>query len=169
MSEIKTPETVEACAYLVKQDNGFYVRQGDEDLGPCKIKFIKNEGDWVILPENASNRKMIKLVTANKFFEEQGDDAELPLAFKATRTLGGTSTKLPNEKLIAYLSEDLQEEYKAIIARAIQARDAERAAAKKPVTEADKARAKVTKAIEQLRTLGMSETDIKRLIEEVQA
>lgn len=169
MSEITTPE---ACAYLIKRDDGFHVRQGDEILEPCKTKFIKNEGDWIILPENASNRKMIKLVTATKFFEEQGDDAELPLAFKATRTLGGTSTKLPNEKLIAYLSEDLQEEYKAIIARAIQARDAERAAAKKPATEADKARAKVTKAIEQLRTLGMSDAEIKDFIthiEEVQA
>lgn len=157
-----------ACAYLVKREDGFYVEQGEELLGPCKNRFIKNEGDWIILPENASNRKMIKLVQANKFFDENGDDARIPLAYKATRTLNGVSysTKLPNEKLIAYLPEELQEEYKAIIARAIAARDAEREAnKKKPMTEAEKAQAKVTKIIAQLKEMGMTDEDIKALIE----
>lgn len=158
-----------ACAYLVKREDGFYVEQGDEILGPCKGKFIKNEGDWVILPENASNRKMIKLVQANRFFDENGADAKLPLAYKATRTLGegvSRSTKLPNEKLIAYLPEAEQEEYKAIIARAIAARDAEREAnKKKPMTEAEKAQAKVTKIIAQLKEMGMTDEDIKALVE----
>lgn len=157
-----------ACAYLVKREDGFYVEQGEELLGPCKNRFIKNEGDWIILPENASNRKMIKLVQANKFFDENGNDARIPLAYKATRTLNGVSysTKLPNEKLIAYLPEAEQEEYKAIIARAIAARDAEREAnKKKPMTEAEKAQAKVTKIIAQLKEMGMSDEDIKALIE----
>ena len=157
-----------ACAYLVKREDGFYVEQGEELLGPCKNRFIKNEGDWIILPENASNRKMIKLVQANKFFDENGDDARIPLAYKATRTLNGVSysTKLPNEKLITYLPESEQEEYKAIIARAIAARDAEREAnKKKPMTEAEKAQAKVAKIIAQLKEMGMTDEDIKALIE----
>lgn len=156
------------CAYLVKREDGFYVEQGDEILGPCKGKFIKNEGDWVILPENASNRKMIKLVQANKFFDENGADAKLPLAHKATRTLGTSyySTKLPNEKLIAYLPEAEQEEYKAIIARAIAARDAEREAnKKKPATEADKAQAKVNTLIAKLKEMGVTDEEIRAVIE----
>ena len=93
----------------------------------------------------------------------------MALLYKATRVMGeGTSrsTKLPNEKLIAYLSEAEQEEYKAIIARAIAARDAEREAnKKKPMTEAEKAQAKVTKIIAQLKEMGMTDEDVKAIIE----
>ena len=171
-TSIETSESIvdtepKACAHLVKKEDGFYVEQNDELLGPCKIKFIKGEGDWVILPENASNRKMIKLVATEKFFDEHGDDAKIPLAFKATRNLDGASrsTKLPNEKLIAYLPEAEQEEYKAIIARAIAARDADREAnKKKPMTETEKAQAKVAKIIAQLKEMGMSEDEIMALI-----
>lgn len=164
-----TSATIEACAYLVKREGEFYVEEGENLLGPCKNKFIKTEGDWVILPENASNRKMIKLIQVEKFFAENGDDAKIPLAFKATRTLGqgvSRSTKLPNEKLISYLPEAEQEEYKAIIARAIAARDAEREAnKKKPMTETEKAQAKVAKLIAQLKDMGVADDEIKALIE----
>ena len=164
--ETNVETKAEACAYLVKREDGFYVEQGEEILGPCKGKFIKGEGNWVILPENASNRKMIKLVQVQKFFDEQGDDAKIPLAYKATRTMDGVSrsTKLPNEKLISYLPEAEQEEYKAIIARAIQARDAERAASKAPKSETDKARAKVAKLIAQLKDMGVSDEEIDALL-----
>lgn len=163
-------DEVKACAYLVKKDNEFFVEQGEEILGPCKGKFIKGEGDWVILPENASNRKMIKLVQVQKFFDEHGDDAKIPLAYKATRTLGegvSRSTKLPNEKLISYLPEAEQEEYKAIIARAMQARDAEREANKKPMTEREKAEAKVAKTIAALKEMGVSEEEINNMLNSI--
>ena len=155
-------DTTEPMVYVIKLDGGYQVESFDGTIGDlCKL----DQSGAICLTKNEANRKWVMVKIVDAYFEENGSNAKYPLSYKATRVIGSGSNKLPNEKLIAYLPEDLQEEYKAIIARAIQARDAERAAAKKPLTEADKARAKVTKAIEQLKALGMSEADIKALIE----
>lgn len=167
--ETSTPIAVdnEPKAYLVKREDGYHVEDLDANLGEvCKIGGSGEE--WIGLTANASNRQWIKIAKADKFFAENGDDAKMPLLYKPTRKLGegvSRSTKLPNEKLIRYLPEAEQEEYKAIIARAIQARDAEREAnKKKPMTEAEKAQAKVTKLIAQLKELGVSDEEIANII-----
>lgn len=156
----------EPKAYLVKREDGYHIEDLEGNLSdPCKLV---DKDQWIVFPANASNRKCVKVTVAEKFFTENGDDAKMALLYKATRTIGeGTSrsTKLPNEKLISYLPEAEQEEYKAIIARAIAARDAEREAnKKKPMTEAEKAQAKVTKLIAQLKEMGISDDEIKALI-----
>lgn len=162
-----TPVDDEPKAYLVKKEDGYHVEDLDGNIGEvCKIG---GSGDcWIALTANESNRQWIKISKAEKFFAENGDDAKMALLYKATRTIGqgvSRSTKLPNEKLISYLPEAEQEEYKAIIARAIAARDAEREAnKKKPMTETEKAQAKVTKLLAQLKEMGVSDDEIKAII-----
>lgn len=155
----------EPKAYLVKKEDGYHIEDLDGNLGDiCKLS---KDGTRIMFTPNASNRKETMVKVAEKFFEEN-PDSKIPLTFKQTRTLGmgSYSNKLPNEKLIAYLPEAEQEEYKAIIARAIAARDAEREAnKKKPMTETEKAQAKVTKIIAQLKEMGMTDDDIRALIE----
>ena len=68
---------------------------------------------------------------------------EVALAYRPSRQIGSCSQKLPNEKLISYLPEAEQEEYKAIIERAKKAREDAKA---KPMTELEKAQAKLAKA-----------------------
>ena len=61
--------------------------------------------------------------------------------------LGTMGSKLPNAKLVAYLSEEEQEEYKGIIDRARERMEADKAAHKKqPLTEEQKLRNKIAKA-----------------------
>ena len=155
----------EPKAYLVKKEDGYHIEDLDGNLSD--VLTLHKSGALTLTP-NASNRQWFMLKKAEAIFAENGEDYKIPLMFKATRTIDGTSrsNKLPNEKLISYLPEAEQEEYKAIIARAIQARDADREAnKKKPMTEADKAQAKIKKIIKQLKDMGMSEEDIKALIE----
>ena len=160
---VETPrETVDVAVKIVKDDDGYHCVLPDGTVSGV-LKIIE-DGRTLVLPKNPANRQYCAVKKADEGIAATGEFV-LTVRTEPKRSLGSISNKLPNEKLIAYLPEDLQEEYKAIIARAIQARDAERAAAKKPLTEADKARAKVTKAIEQLKALGMSEADIKALIE----
>ena len=153
----------EPKAYLVKKEDGYHIEDLDGNLGEvCKLS---KDGTRIIFTPNESNRKEKMVKVAEKFFAENGDDAKIVLTYKATRTLDGvsSSTKLPNEKLISYLPEAEQEEYKAIIARAIQARDAERAN-KAPKTDKEKAVAKVEKLIASLKAMGVSQEDIDAML-----
>ena len=70
-------------------------------------------------------------------------DGFIALTYKATRTVGSVGKHLPNEKLIAYLPEELQNEYRAIIERALAAKEA---AKKQPMSDLEKAQAKLAKA-----------------------
>ena len=72
------------------------------------------------------------------------------MTYKATRKFGPVGTRLPNEKLISYLPVEDQEEYKAIIARAIEARNADKV---KPKTELEKAQESLAKAQAKLEKL----------------
>ena len=67
----------------------------------------------------------------------------MDLYYKATKTIGPVGTRLPNEKLISYLSAEDQAEYRAIIDRAIAAKNADKV---QPKTELEKAQAKLLKA-----------------------
>ena len=104
---------------------------------------ISKDGIVYILTKNASCRKFYNVKNLDKLFDEGA--TEVPLTYKPSKKLGptGSKTVMPNAKLIAYLPEELQEEYKAIIARAIAARDADK---KKPMTDLEKAKAKAEKA-----------------------
>lgn len=139
-------------ATIIRKDDGYHVVDEDGTEGPvCKLV---DEGDRTIaLTRNASNRKWYSRKAADAAIDATGS---CPLYYKASRTLGSSSNHLPNEKLIAYLSEEEQAEYKAIIDRAIAARDADR---KKPLTEREKIMAKIAQYERQLAKLDGGNTD----------
>lgn len=125
------------------------VKEGEEyflvDNG-VKSEPLKTEATGVafVLPVNSSNRKWYNKGRVDAAIESEG---KLVLTYKATRKIGSTGStgvRMPNAKLVeTYLSPEEFAEYKAIIDRAIAARDAAKA---KPMTEKEKLEAKIAKA-----------------------
>lgn len=137
-----TYEPGQVVAKIIKEDDGYHVVDHDGSVGPA-LK-ISNDGIVYLLTPNASCRKFYNLKNLDKLFDEGATEA--PLNYKPPKKLGpvgSRSTAMPNAKLISYLSEEEQAEYKAIIDRAIAARDADK---KKPMTEKEKLQAKIAKA-----------------------
>lgn len=129
----------EPYAKIIKDDEGnFHVVDFDGTVGPI-CKFCDAD-KTIALTKNKSNRQWFNRAKAEAEISEKG---YVELRYKATKHIGGSPSKLPNEKLISYLPEDLQAEYKAIIERAIKARED---AKSKPMTELEKAQAKLEKA-----------------------
>lgn len=127
-----------STAKLLIADDGVHLIDNGVDKGVCPIA---SDGIAYVLPVNSANRKWFTVKKANALFEK--GITEVDLEYRETRKIGPVGTKIPNEKLISYLSEDLQAEYKAIIERAIAARNDAKA---KPMTELEKAQAKLAKA-----------------------
>ena len=138
VEETTTFEPGVSTAKLVIAEDGVHLVDDGVDKGICPIA---SDGIAYVLPVNSANRKWfaIKKIEAAK---AEGK-TEIVLDYKASVKLGPVGSKLPNEKLISYLPEDLQAEYKAIIERAIAARND---AKSKPMTELEKAQAKLAKA-----------------------
>lgn len=137
----------QAMAYLVKLEDGYHIEDLDGNIGEV-CKFSK-DGTRIMFTPNASNRKETMVKVAEPFFAKN-PDGKIALTYKATRTIGSTGPKLPNDKLISYLPEAEQEEYRAIIARAIAARDAEK---NRPLTEREMAEKALEKAKAKLAKL----------------
>lgn len=127
----------EVFARIIKEDDGFHVVETDGTVGDvCKLC---DEGDkTIVLTPNSSNRKYYNKAKAEAAIAETGYCA---LTHKDTVKIGSVS-KTPNAKLISYLPQELQDEYNAIIARAIEAREADR---KKPLTPVEKLKAQIAK------------------------
>ena len=130
----------EVLATLVKLDDGYHVIDQDGSVGPVCTRMTTD--GYLILSPNASNRKCINFANTEKYFAEN-PDGHIDLYYKATRKFDATTTKLPNAKLISYLPEDLQAEYKAIVDRAIAARNDAKA---QPKTELEKAYERLERA-----------------------
>lgn len=135
-------DNVEVLAKVVKRDDGYHVIDQDGTEGPVCNR--RTTDGYIILTPNASNRKCVNEKNAEAYFAEN-PNGFIPLMFKESRKLGTSPSHLPNEKLISYLPQELQDEYRAIIDRAIQARND---AKSKPMTELEKAQAKLAKAQE---------------------
>lgn len=134
--EIMDSNTV--YAQIVKKEDGYHVIDFNGTEGPvCKLA---DEGKTIALTKNKSNRQWFNLAKAEAEIAEKG---HVDLYYKATKTIGSSGPRIPNEKLISYLSPEEQEEYRAIIARAIAAKEADKA---KPKTELEKAQEKLAKA-----------------------
>lgn len=128
----------ELCEIIKEGDEYFLVDlESGETVGEA-LK-VTNDGSF-ILPKNRANRKWATVKKVDAALEA-GD--RFTMTYKATKHFGPVGNRVPNEKLISYLSEEEQEEYKAIIARAIQARNDAKA---KPMTEKEKLEAKIAKA-----------------------
>ena len=154
IENIETPETVEVFdpntvyATIVKKDDGFHVVDFDGTEGPV-CKFCDENDKTIVLTKNKSNRQWFNRAKAEAEIAEKG---HVDLYYKATRKIGEVSRNtMPNAKLISYLSEEDQAEYKAIMDRAIAARDADK---KKPMSDKEKLQAKIDKLKAQLAELG---------------
>ena len=113
-----------------------------------KTKIEKtSDGDYFALPKNRANRKW---AAVKKVDDTLAKGERVTMTYKATPKFGPVGTRLPNEKLISYLPVEDQEEYKAIIARAIEARNADKV---KPKTELEKAQESLAKAQAKLEKL----------------
>lgn len=140
--EQATYEVGQVVAKIIKDEEGYHVVDNDGTVGP--VLKISKDGIVYILTTNASCRKFYNVKNLNKLFDEGA--IEVPLTYKPPKVLGpvgSRSTSIPNAKLISYLSEEEQAEYKAIIDRAIAARNADK---KKPMTEKEKLQARIAKA-----------------------
>lgn len=130
------PNTV--YAKIIKEDDGYHVVDFDGSIGEvCKLC---DNDKTIVLTKNASNRQWFNIAKAEKEIAEKGF---VELYYKGTKHIGSSSSRIPNEALIKYLPEEDQAEYKAIIARAMAAKEADK---KKPMTELEKAQAKFEKA-----------------------
>ena len=145
-------ETAEILAYVVKREDGIHVIDNDGTEGPvCTRKTV--DGYYYLTP-NAANRKFINVAKADAM--QVGE--QVGLTYKGTRHIGsGGSSKVPNGKLLEkWLPEEFKEEYEALIARAREAMEADRATNKKqPMTDVEKAQAKAKKALEALAAAGV--------------
>ena len=136
VEEVTNTTPIAVTAKIVIADDGVHLFDDGVDKGICP-----NDDFGYFLPENSANRKWFSIKKLNEI--KAKGVTEIVLAYKATRKLGPIGTHIPNEKLISYLPEDLQAEYRAIIDRAIAAREE---AKTKPMTELEKAQAKLAKA-----------------------
>lgn len=121
-------------AGIVKCDDGYHMTINDE-IQPTVLRVREyEEGKCVILLEpNVANRKYFHV---NKMTEDK-----VVLTYKEAIKIG-SSSKIPNEKLIEYLDDADKAEYLAIIDRAKAAMDAAKPA---EMTEEEKLRAKIAK------------------------
>lgn len=145
-------------AKIIREGDTYFLVDGESADIKTELHTYKNEEFTLVLPENSSNRKWFNSKKADAAIAEQG---ECPLTYKPARTLSGPRThKMPNERLIAYLPEDLQAEYRAIVERAFAAMDADRATKKAPASDKDKLLAKMAKLKADLMALGVDPTEI---------
>ena len=155
-----TAETIvnpeEVMATIVKRDDGYHVIDKDGTEGPvCKLT---NDQKSICLTKNAANRQWYAVKRLETAFADPSCES-VPLYYKGTRTIGSTGPKaksMPNAKLISYLPEDLQAEYKSIVDRARAAMEADK---KKPLTEEEKLRARIAKMQAQLNALTATTTN----------
>lgn len=135
--EVMDPNTV--YAKIIVKEDGYHVVDFDGTEGPvCKL--VDENDRTIALTKNKSNRQYFNRAKADAEIAEKG---YVELYYKATKHIGSIGTRIPNEKLISYLNEEDQAEYKAIIARAIEAKNADK---KQPMTEMEKAKARLEKA-----------------------
>lgn len=132
----------EVLAKIIKIDDGKYAVEDAE--GVKEITKTSKDGAYA-LPKNASNRQWIRISLVEEAFANGAEF--IPLTYKETKHIGSTGARIPNAKLIEYLSEEEKAEYLAIIDRAKAAYEADKA---KPLTEEEKLERKIAKLEEQL-------------------
>ena len=132
----------EVLAKIVKIDEGKYAVE--DSTGLHEITKTSKDGAYA-LPKNDANRQWIRISLVEEAFANGAEF--IPLTYKETKHIGSTGTRIPNAKLIEYLSEEEKAEYLAIIDRAKAAYEADKA---KPLTDEEKLERKIAKLEEQL-------------------
>lgn len=126
-------------AQLIKEDDGFHVVDADGTKSDVLKVVLDGTREVICLTPNRSNRKYFAVKRAEAAIAELG---YCPLTGKASKHFGPQGARVPNAKLITYLSEEDQATYNAIIERAREAMQADK---KKPKTEAEKLEEKIAK------------------------
>lgn len=115
---------------------------------------------WLKLPENSLNRK---LVSTKKF-----DDTDVVIIDKIKTQPTRSSENAPKAKLLDFLTEEeldgVEQAQKYIDEMMATARARREEARNKPLTEKEKAQKKLDKAINELKSLGMTEEEIQALL-----
>lgn len=109
----------------------------------AKNWFEKSKNKWhIVLGKNSANRKYI---AHNEFFAKaENDTYVVEDKTSGPRVLGTTQ---PDKKLVPYMTDEEKADYDAIIARAMERRDADK---KKPLSEEEKLEAQIKKLQEKL-------------------
>ena len=127
--------------FIEETDNGPVFEAEDLATGEkvaCKNFYEKSKDKWhIVLGPNSANRKYIAL---NEFRAKAEDDTYI-VEDKTTgpRTLG---TAQPDKKLVPFMTPEDKEKYDAIIARAIENKNAQ---SKKELSEEEKLLAQIAK------------------------
>lgn len=131
----------EVLTHIIRDEDGdFRVKDVATGLVGDKCKFCDPGDRTIVLTPNRANRKWANRAKVTEAIDKDGFYG---MVYKASKHVGSPANRMPNAKLIAYLSEEEQEEYKAIIAGAQAAYEAAKA---KPMTDLEKAQEKVAKA-----------------------
>lgn len=112
----------------------------------CKNWFEKSKNKWhIVLGPNSANRKYI----AHNEFESKAVNDVYTVEDKTTgpRTMG---TANPDKKLVPYMTEEDKADYDAIIARAIENRESQKAA---PLSDEEKIEAQIAKLQKKLENM----------------
>lgn len=153
---VDTSDIDDITCYLTRLDDGWHIEYLDETIGD--VLPITKDGVCIALPkDNPANRKWFNLKNAEKQFAESG---KIGLAYKESKHIGPRTVKIPNETLVkTYLSQEEQDEYFAIMARAQAAYEADHPK-KEPKANKPKVAASTVKLVEELRAAGASADDI---------
>lgn len=117
----------------------------------AKNWFEKSKDKWhIVLGQNSANRKYI----AHNEFNSKNEDGVYIVEDKTTgpRVLG---TAQPDRKLVPYMTDEDRAAYDAIIARAIENRNAQKA---QPLTEEEKLERQIAKLRERLAATQSTDT-----------
>lgn len=144
MNEVTYAEDEVLCEII--KENGEYFLVDLESGERSEALTISSDKVSLGLPKNRANRKFAK---PNVVDEKLEKGERYLMTYKESKHFGSVS-KMPNEKLISFLSEEDQNEYKEIIARAIAAKEADK---KKPMTDLEKAQAQLERAKAKLAKL----------------
>ena len=157
VENVETFDKNEELCELINVDGKYFL----VDLATGEEKEFGNKittDGYYALPQNRANRKYYNKKNLDAIFEK-GETVKL--TYKASKHFGPIGNKIPNEKLISYLPEDLQNEYKEIVMRAIEARNAAKV---KPMTAEEKIRAQIKKYQDKLDEL---EAEKAKLVEDL--
>ena len=153
MSTIITTSTTSTTGYkLVINDNGLVT---EIDVN----EFDKNNAKSIKLPENPSNRKYFSIEKIEK------NGGEIELTYKESIKMG---ERAPRMDVTDFLTEDERKELDEAKAKVEDlmnlAKTRREEAKKKPMTEKEKAQKKLDKAIEGLKSLGVTEEEIQAIL-----
>lgn len=124
---------------IYKENETIYMKDGDDIVECEKIVHENKTGkDWVVLPENSSNRKVVDLAKIS--------ETPIELKYRETRVVGPRGSKKDWRE---YLTEDERlelDQYEEGIVRLRAIADEKRRAEKEtPLTELEKAQREVAK------------------------